>query len=118
MIIFVFHLEKKSLEIDVMHLMKTSKKRPSRTLKKGLRQLKGLCFSYLFGSIIITSVLRQWPKSLISKHMVSGFLLFQNPSFVVVTFSIPLKVFTPRGKGKHLLCRLQCQTFGKQCYGP
>ena len=54
---------------------------------------EGLCFSYLFDSIIrlSTSVLPQWPKSLVPEVMVSGFYLFQSPSYVVVTFSIALE---------------------------
>ena len=70
-------------------------------------QLEGLYFSYLFGSIIITSVLHQWPKSLFPEVMVSGFDLFQNPSTVVVIFTTALEVLTPGAKGKHGLCRVQ-----------
>ena len=79
---------------------------------------QGLCFSYLFSSIIITSVLHQWPKSLVPEVVVYGFDHLQNPSFVVVTFSTALEVFTPRAKRKHRLCRVQCQACRKQCYGP
>jgi len=80
---------------------------------------KGLCSCYLFGSmIIITSVLHQWPKSLIPQVMVYGFDLFQNPSFVFLRFSIALEVFTPGAKAKHRLCRVECRACGRRCYVP
>ena len=52
----------------------------------------GLCFSYLFCSIVITSVLYQWPKSLVHEVMVFGLNLFMNPSFVVVTLGTAMEV--------------------------
>jgi len=82
------------------------------------KENEGLCFSYLCGSTTISSVLQQWPRSLVPEVMVSGLDLFQNPYFVFVTFSTALKVFSPRGKGKHRLCRVQCRACGRQCYGP
>jgi len=57
---------------------------------------EGLYFRYLFGSIIIASVLRQRPKSLVPEVMVSGLDLFQNASFVIVPFSISLESFNSR----------------------
>ena len=59
-----------------------------------LEEERGLCFSYLFCSIIITSVLHQWPNTLVDEVMVSGLNLFQNPSFVVVTLSTAMEVLT------------------------
>lgn len=54
-----------------------------RGTQEELGKLEGLCFSYLFGTIIIiTSVLHQWPKSLVPEVMGSGLNLFQNPTFV------------------------------------
>ena len=44
--------------------------------------------------MIISSVLHHWPKNLVSQVMVSGFDLFQNPSFVFVIFSTALEVST------------------------
>ena len=78
---------------------------------------EGLYFSYQFGSMIITSVLNQWPKSLLPKDMVSSFHLFQNPSNVVLTFSTTLEVFTPLAKGRHYLCRVQCRACERHCFG-
>ena len=78
----------------------------------------GLCFSSLFCSIIITTVLHQWPKSLVHDVMVSGLDFFQNPSLVVVTLSSAMEVFNPRAKGNHCLSRVQCLTCVRQCYGP
>ena len=44
-------------------------------LQDRLLKLQGLCFSYLFCAIIITSVLHQGPKSLILEVRVAGFHL-------------------------------------------
>ena len=52
--------------------------------------------------MIMTSVQHRWPQSLIPEAMVSGFDLFQNSSFVVVTFSTALKLFTCGAKGTHV----------------
>ena len=65
-------------------------------IQEDLGKMGGLCFSYFFGTIIITRrVLHPWPKSFVPEVMVPGFDLFQNPTFVVVTFSAALEVFTP-----------------------
>ena len=85
---------------------------------EGMRELEGLCFSSLFCSIKITSVLHQWPKSLVHEVMVSGLDFFLNPSLVVVTLSSAMEVFNPRAKGNHCLSRVQCLTCVRQCYGP
>ena len=86
--------------------------------KLGLSSLyeddEGLYFSYQFGSIIITSVLHQWPKRLVSEVVLSGLEFFHNPSFIVELFSTALAVFTPRAKGKHRLCPVQCRACRRQ----
>ena len=72
------------------------------TFKKWFRQkrAKGLCFSYMFGSKIITSVLHQWPKSLIQEVMVSGFdLLKMNRTSKVILLEWLLPLLLKRIKG-------------------
>lgn len=68
---------------------------------------RGLCFSCLFSSIKIRSVLHQWPKSLVLKVMTSGFDLFQNPSFEVVTSSNALKNVGPGANIVSAQCNLE-----------
>ena len=87
-------------------------------LHEMLKEIQGLCLSYVFRSIIVTSVLHQWRKSVVPEVMVSGLDLFQKPSFVVVTLSVALELYKPRAKAKHRLCRVQCRACGRQCYGP
>lgn len=41
-------------------------------LQEQTKELEGLCFSYLFGSIITTRDLHEWPKSLTPEVTVSG----------------------------------------------
>ena len=74
--------------------------------------MNGLCFSYLFGSIIITRDQREWPKSLTPEVTVSGLDLS-----LVVTFSTALEVFTTGAKGKHDLWRVQCRACVRQSQG-
>lgn len=95
---------KASLNSSCHFLFKEIKLHEGGTQEK-LGKTEGVCFSYLFGMIIITSLLHQWPEGWVPDIIVSGLDLFQNPSFIILTYSIWPRCSDPWSRGQTLSLR-------------